>query len=98
MSYEWRTYEAMPGKLLALNTHLEVAAGLIGIGGSLTTSLLPHHRAYGSVPRRFGSVKCLVETLTSEALVRRSMPCSARFAHPACDTLATDLWHSRRLW
>ena len=28
MSYEWRTYEAMPGKLLALNTHLEVAAGL----------------------------------------------------------------------
>lgn len=26
----------------------------IGIGGSLTTSLLPHHRAYGSVPRRFG--------------------------------------------
>ena len=28
MIYEWRTYEAMPGKLLALNTHLEVAAGL----------------------------------------------------------------------
>ena len=28
--------------------------GEIGIGGSLSASLLPHHRAYGSVPRRFG--------------------------------------------
>jgi len=51
MIYEWRTYEAMPGKLLALNTHLEVAAGLfkkhglgvlgfwteeIGTGGQIT--------------------------------------------------------------
>ena len=51
MIYEWRTYEAMPGKLVALNTHLEVAAGLfkkhglgvlgfwtdeIGTGGQVT--------------------------------------------------------------
>src|SRR5215203_6931670 len=51
MIYEWRTYEAMPGKLLALNIHLEVAAGLfkkhglgvlgfwteeIGTGGQIT--------------------------------------------------------------
>jgi hypothetical protein len=28
MIYEWRTYEATPGKLPALQTHLEVAAGL----------------------------------------------------------------------
>jgi hypothetical protein len=28
MLYEWRTYEALPGKLPALNTHLEVAADL----------------------------------------------------------------------
>jgi len=49
--YEWRTYEAMPGKLAALNTHLEVAAGLfqkhdlgvlgfwaeeVGTGGQIT--------------------------------------------------------------
>ena len=27
---------------------------LIGIGGHLAMSPLPHHRAYGSVPRRFG--------------------------------------------
>ena len=26
----------------------------IGIGGDFAVSLLPHHRAYGSVPRRFG--------------------------------------------
>jgi hypothetical protein len=51
MIYEWRTYEAMPGKLLALNTHLKVAADLfkkhglgvlgfwtdeIGTGGQIT--------------------------------------------------------------
>ena len=50
MIYEWRTYEAMPGKLPALHTHLEVAAGLfkkhglgvlgfwteeIGVGGQI---------------------------------------------------------------
>jgi len=28
MIYEWRTYEAMPGKLPALHTHLEVASNL----------------------------------------------------------------------
>ena len=30
-----------------------VWCGLIGIGGHLAMALLPHHRAYGSVPRRF---------------------------------------------
>src|SRR5829696_9580867 len=28
----------------------------IGIGGSLARPPLPHHRAYGSVPRRFGGL------------------------------------------
>lgn len=28
--------------------------GEIGIGGCLAAPVLPHHRAYGSVPRRFG--------------------------------------------
>src|SRR3954451_2502124 len=28
----------------------------IGIGGPLTRPPLPHHRAYGSVPRRFGGL------------------------------------------
>src|SRR3981189_406273 len=30
---------------------------LIGIGGHLAVPPLPHHRAYGSVPRRFDRVK-----------------------------------------
>ena len=30
---------------------------LIGIGGHLTVPPLPHHRAYGSVPRRFVRIK-----------------------------------------
>ena len=29
----------------------------IGIGGRLATPPLPHHRAYGSVPRRFDRVR-----------------------------------------
>jgi hypothetical protein len=32
-------------------------ASKIGIGGRLATPPLPHHRAYGSVPRRFDRVK-----------------------------------------
>src|SRR3954469_23806784 len=31
-------------------------SGTIGIGGHLTMPPLPHHRAYGSVPRRFGGL------------------------------------------
>ena len=31
-----------------------ISSSKIGIGGSLAAPLLPHHRAYGSVPRRFG--------------------------------------------
>ena len=34
---------------------------MIGIGGSLAAPPLPHHLAYGSVPRRFGQVKRLAE-------------------------------------
>ena len=30
---------------------------MIGIGGHLAAPPLPHHRAYGSVPRRFDWVK-----------------------------------------
>src|SRR5206468_665768 len=33
-----------------------VLARSIGIGGHLTMPPLPHHRAYGSVPRRFGGL------------------------------------------
>ncbi len=34
----------------------KTAVEMIGIGGHLAMSPLPHHRAYGSVPRRFGQL------------------------------------------
>ena len=34
----------------------KTAMEMIGIGGHLTMPPLPHHRAYGSVPRRFGQL------------------------------------------
>src|SRR3954465_7686064 len=38
----------------------------IGRGGSLAAPPLPHHRAYGSVPRRFDRVKRSAEPPTEE--------------------------------
>jgi hypothetical protein len=38
------------------------AGGLIGIGGRLTAPPLPHHLAYGSVPRRFDRVELQLAT------------------------------------
>src|SRR3954451_3191096 len=37
-------------------TPIACALRWIGIGGHLTMPPLPHHRAYGSVPRRFGGL------------------------------------------
>ncbi len=45
---------------------------LIGIGGSLAAPPLPHHRAYGSVPRRFDRVKRLAMPPTEEGRLSRS--------------------------
>src|SRR5262249_44581264 len=39
---------------------------LIGIGGSLAAPPLPHHRAYGSAPRRFDRVKRLTMPPTED--------------------------------
>ncbi|REJ64795.1 MAG: recombinase family protein, partial [Planctomycetota bacterium] len=43
-------------EIVCLNFSLDGASLVpaIGIGGSLAAPALPHHRAYGSVPRRFG--------------------------------------------
>jgi len=49
---------------------------LIGIGGCLSASPLPHHRAYGSVPRRFDWVKLSREHRVGEVRVGQSS-CSA---------------------
>ena len=46
------------GEPLCRLDRLPVSLGLlIGIGGSLAAPPLPHHRAYGSVPRRFDRVR-----------------------------------------
>ena len=42
---------------LALLRMLRIDFGTIGIGGHLTMPPLPHHRAYGSVPRRFDRIR-----------------------------------------
>ena len=39
------------------NFHVASALAGIGIGGHLTMPPLPHHRAYGSVPRRFDRIR-----------------------------------------
>src|SRR6266567_2606387 len=57
--------------------------GLIGIGGHLATPPLPHHRAYGSVPRRFESLANTRRTRTGGRVISsahwralRRGPCS----------------------
>ena len=44
------------GKTGSRTVHLSPSA-VIGIGGHLTMPPLPHHRAYGSVPRRFDRIR-----------------------------------------
>ena len=44
-------------------------AGVIGIGGRLATPPLPHHRAYGSVPRRFESLANTRRTGTGDRAI-----------------------------
>src|SRR5689334_12745943 len=65
---------------------------LIGIGGSLADPPLPHHRAYGSVPRRFdrvdlhsrgdprGSVQSIVSEVPTWSFVRAT-PRGRRFGY-----------------
>src|SRR4051794_31451708 len=63
-------------------------AGTIGIGGHLTMPPLPHHRAYGSVPRRFGGLSARQrlhgkQSKTFEALVGEGpMQCARRTQSP----------------
>src|SRR5438105_10358006 len=46
-----------PAPLQTVRVPVERDHGLIGIGGHLAVPPLPHHRVYGSVPRRFDWVK-----------------------------------------
>src|SRR6201993_2547291 len=50
---------------------------LLGIGGRLATPPLPHHRAYGSVPRRFDRVRLGWARGFGEDRATRSSRCAA---------------------
>src|SRR5207237_2917772 len=64
--------QALGGLLVApaLDKNIE-----IGIGGRLAAPPLPHHRAYGSVPRRFDWVKLEQEHRGAQDRGRRNTGC-----------------------
>src|SRR6516164_11696781 len=60
----------------------------IGIGGHLAMPPLPHHRAYGSVPRRFDWVKLGRRRGVGEDRVSRSSDCAGLVGPPGVRTCA----------
>src|SRR5215468_6012206 len=75
---------------------LNVSSGSwIGIGGHLAAPPLPHHRAYGSVPRRFDRVKRGQERRGGEDRDRRNTGCAAPVGRPDVRTCARN-WSASR--
>ena len=68
----------------------------IGIGGHLAASPLPHHRAYGSVPRRFDRVKLEQQQRVGEDRGRRNTGCAGPVGPPDVLTCARTRSASRR--
>src|SRR5207302_4974606 len=69
---------------------------LIGIGGHLAMPPLPHHRAYGSVPRRFDRVKLEQRHRVGEDRGRRKTGCAGPVGPPGVLTCARTRSASRR--
>jgi len=61
---------------------------MIGIGGHLAMPPLPHHRAYGSVPRRFDRVKLGRRRGVGEDRVSRNSGCARLVGPPGVRTCA----------
>src|ERR1700737_2803210 len=61
---------------------------LIGIGGHLAVPPLPHHRAYGSVPRRFDRVKLGQRHGVGGDRVSRNSGCAELVGPPGVRTCA----------
>src|SRR5690348_9945119 len=72
------------------------AASEIGIGGHLAAPPLPHHRAYGSVPRRFDQVKRGQERRGGEDRDRGNTGCAGPVGRPDVRTYARNRSASRR--
>src|SRR5947208_12323645 len=68
----------------------------IGIGGHLAAPPLPHHRAYGSVPRRFDRVKLEQQQRVGEDRGRRNTGCAGPVGPPDVLTCARTRSASRR--
>ena len=66
----------------------DLDGGLIGIGGRLATPPLPHHRAYGSVPRRFDRVRLGRSNRFGEDRAARNSRCVASVGPPDVRTCA----------
>jgi len=71
-------------------------AYLIGIGGHLAMPPLPHHRAYGSVPRRFDWVKLGRRRRVGEGRVSRNSGCAGLVGPPGVRTCARTPSVNRR--
>src|SRR5271166_6656565 len=68
---------------------------LIGIGGRLAAPPLPHHRAYGSVPRRFDRVRLGRAHRFGEDRASRNSGCAAPVGPTGVLTFARGPWASR---
>src|ERR1700752_31622 len=68
----------------------------IGIGGHLAMPPLPHHRAYGSVPRRFDWVKPGQRHEVAEDRVSRNSGCAGLVGPPGVRTCARTPSVNRR--
>src|SRR5438105_7419744 len=69
---------------------------LIGIGGHLAMPPLPHHRAYGSVPRRFDWVKLGQRHGVGGDRVSRNSGCAGLVGPPGVRTCARTPSVNRR--
>jgi hypothetical protein len=67
---------------------------MIGIGGRLAAPPLPHHLAYGSVPRRFDRVTPLRRHRDGASRDRRKHDCAGLAAPPGVMTCANIRWAS----
>ena len=73
---------------LATTRRTSLMGPTIGIGGRLTAPPLPHHRAYGSVPRRFDRIKLGQGHGAEEDRGTRSNGCVGRVGPPGVLTCA----------
>ena len=53
LKFESRSFRGGISEHLEIRLHTGINGGSDRVGGGIAPAVLPHHRAYGSVPRRF---------------------------------------------